>query len=63
MSKILNKPSKDLLPATLAVNAASLIRADVGMIRVHDVQQHRDLIDLIAVLKKGKWEWNPCKLG
>lgn len=47
MSKILNKPATELLPATLAVNTL-LIRSSVDMIRVHDVKEHRDVIDLLA---------------
>jgi dihydropteroate synthase len=44
--KILNKPIEDTLAATLAVHSYCLFKgADV--IRVHDVQEHRDAIDLI----------------
>lgn len=44
MGKILNKHTTDLLPATIAVNTL-LIQSGVDMIRVHDVREHRDVID------------------
>lgn len=47
LGKILNKTYPDLLPATLAVNALAL-NAGVDIIRVHDVAEHRDIIDLIG---------------
>lgn len=46
MSKILNKPATELLPATLAMNTVAIL-SHVDMIRVHDVQAHRDIIDLL----------------
>jgi dihydropteroate synthase len=46
MSKILNKKPQDLLAATLAMNAK--IYEHVDIFRVHDVKEHRDLIDLFS---------------
>ena len=46
MSKILNKPPTELLPATLAMNTIAIL-SHVDFIRVHDVQAHRDVIDLL----------------
>jgi dihydropteroate synthase len=46
MGKILKKSAPELLSATLAMNAFVLInRADI--IRVHDVLEHRDVIDVL----------------
>jgi dihydropteroate synthase len=47
LSKLLNKPSTDLLAATLAVNALGII-GGVDIIRVHDVQEHRDIIEVLG---------------
>lgn len=46
MSKILKKPPAELLPATLAVNTL-LIHSGVDIVRVHDVKEHREIIDLL----------------
>lgn len=51
LSKILNKSPKELLSTTLAVNTMSLLWG-VDIIRVHDVEQHRGVIDLLFYLKK-----------
>lgn len=51
MSKILNKPPAELLPATLAMNTLA-IQSHVDYIRVHDVQEHRNIIDLLEVYNK-----------
>lgn len=45
MSKILGKTPDQLLAATLGLNAL-LIQQGVNMIRVHDVQEHRDMISV-----------------
>lgn len=50
MSKILNKTAADLLPATIAVNTI-LIMSHVDIIRVHDVSEHRGVIDILAKMK------------
>lgn len=47
LGKILNKPTKELLSATLAINALA-ITSHVDIIRVHDVKEHRDVVDTIA---------------
>lgn len=49
LRKILNKPTSELLPATLVANTLALIH-DVDIIRVHDVSEHRDLIDLMYAM-------------
>lgn len=46
MGKILNKTAEELLAATLVVNTLA-IRDAVDFIRVHDVKEHRDAIDLM----------------
>ncbi len=50
LGKIINKTTPDLLPVTLAVNTLAL-KAGVDMIRVHDVMEHRDLIQMMEFLK------------
>lgn len=47
MGKILNKKTQELLPATIALNTL-LISQGVDIIRVHDVQEHRDVIDILG---------------
>lgn len=49
MSKILKKGTVELLPATLAVSTL-LIHSCVDIIRVHDVREHREIIDLLKHL-------------
>ena len=49
LGKIIHKTYPDLLPVTLAVNTIALL-AHVNIIRVHDVAEHRDLIDLMTVM-------------
>lgn len=49
MGKILNKTPSELLPATLAMNTFLIISA-VDIIRVHDVAEHRAIIDLLSRL-------------
>jgi len=51
MSKILNKPANELLAATLAINSIAVL-SQVDFIRVHDIQAHRDVIDIIEAYKK-----------
>jgi dihydropteroate synthase len=48
MSKIINKPAKDTLATTIALNTVALLE-NADIIRVHDVAEHRDVVD---VLKK-----------
>ncbi len=55
MGTILNKPAKSLLTATLAVNTLALAEY-VDVIRVHDIAEHRDVIDIIHYLEKAKKE-------
>lgn len=49
ISKIVGKPASELLSATIALNTIAL-RAGADLIRVHDVREHRELIDLISYL-------------
>lgn len=53
LGKILNKPCTDLLAATLTGNMLA-IQGGADIIRVHDIPEHRDLIDLIDFYKKKK---------
>lgn len=46
MGKIVNKPASLLLPATLGLNTIALM-SHVDIIRVHDIEEHRMLIDLM----------------
>jgi dihydropteroate synthase len=47
LGKIVNKTYPDLLPVSLAVNTLAIL-AQVDMIRVHDVSEHRDVLNLMA---------------
>lgn len=51
MGKILNRSTDELLPATLAINSIAIL-SHVDFIRVHDIQAHRDIIDLLSVYNK-----------
>lgn len=52
MSKLLqDKPTNDLLAATLAVDSLAVL-SRIDYIRVHDVKEHRDLIDVLTPLLK-----------
>jgi dihydropteroate synthase len=46
LGKILDKPTNDLLPATLTANTLAVLH-HVDMIRVHDVKEHRSMIDFL----------------
>lgn len=50
LGKILNKPYPELLPATLGINALA-IQLGADYVRVHDVKEHRDIIDIISCYK------------
>ncbi len=47
MTKLLGKPSTELLSTTLALNTMSILKG-ASIIRVHDIKEHRDLIDMLA---------------
>ena len=49
MTKILGKPPKELLPATLAIHTMSML-SGANLIRVHDIKEHRDAIDVLLPL-------------
>lgn len=51
MQKILQRNAQELLAATIAVNAL-IVNEGVDYIRVHDVSEHRDLLDLFAYWRK-----------
>lgn len=53
MSKILNKPPNELLPSTLAVNTLA-IEFGVDFLRVHDVAEHRSIVDFF---EKSNFHW------
>jgi dihydropteroate synthase len=47
LGKILNKPATELLASTLAVHILA-IQAQVDIIRVHDVKEHRDVLSVLS---------------
>jgi dihydropteroate synthase len=49
MSKILGKPPEALLAPTLAVHVLAMMQG-VDIIRVHDVMEHRDALEVAAQL-------------
>lgn len=49
LSKILNKPTKELLSATLAINTVAIM-AHTDIIRVHDVKEHSDIVKVLSKL-------------
>lgn len=51
LGKILNQPTDDLLPATLTANAIAVLH-HVDIIRVHDVKEHRSVIDFLSAYQK-----------
>jgi dihydropteroate synthase len=53
LGKIVNKTYPDLLPVSLAVNTLAIL-AEVEIIRVHDIAEHRDIIDLMVHLNTNK---------
>lgn len=46
MGKLSNQPADNLLPATIGFNTVAIL-SHVEMIRVHDVKEHRMLIDVM----------------
>lgn len=50
LGKILHRSYPELLPATITVNTLA-VRSEIDYIRVHDVQEHRDMIDLLSFYK------------
>jgi dihydropteroate synthase len=56
LGKIINKNYPDLLSVSLAVNTL-VILAHVDIIRVHDISEHRDVIDLMAHLYPSRSSW------
>ncbi len=53
LGKILNKQTHELLPGTLAANAIA-VSSNVDIIRVHDVKEHRSIIDFIDAYNSNK---------
>lgn len=51
LSQILNKPREELLAGTLAVSTLAVAN-HVDFIRVHDVKEHRDVIDFFDAFSK-----------
>lgn len=49
LGKIINKSYPDLLPVSLAVNTLAIL-AQVDIIRVHDIMEHRDIITFMSYL-------------
>jgi dihydropteroate synthase len=54
LGKIVNKTYPDLLPVSLAINTLAIL-AKIDIIRVHDVSEHRDVIDLLTHLTHEEW--------
>ena len=52
IQKILGKPAEETLAATLAVHGYCVSKG-ADIIRVHDVKEHRDALDILASLKEG----------
>lgn len=50
MGQVLKKPASELLPATLALNAFAL-QQGADIIRVHDVKEHKDLVQILVRLR------------
>jgi dihydropteroate synthase len=46
LSKMIDKPAKDTLAATIAMNTVALL-GNADFIRVHDVAAHRDVVDVV----------------
>lgn len=53
MSKTIGKKASELLPATLAMNTLAIWKG-VDMIRVHDVLEHKDALEMIQKFKNEK---------
>lgn len=51
LSKILDKPASELLAATIAANTIALL-SGTDIIRVHDVLEHRDVINFLDYYNK-----------
>lgn len=49
LGKMINKSYPNLLSVSLAVNTLAIL-ANIEMIRVHDISEHRDIIDLMVYL-------------
>ena len=47
LSKLLMKPATELLPATLAIHTMAICNG-ADIIRVHDVAEHRDIMNLLS---------------
>lgn len=53
MMKILNKKAEELLPSTIAMNTIALEKG-VDVIRVHDVAEHRAVIDIMTAFRESE---------
>lgn len=53
MTKVLGKPPAELLAPTIAMSTITMME-NVDYIRVHDVQEHSDVLKLIKDYQKGK---------
>lgn len=51
MGKLLQKNTADILPATLMMNGLALMNG-ADIIRVHDIEEHRQILDLLNILKQ-----------
>lgn len=53
ISKTVNKPAAELLPATIAMNTVAIL-AEADIIRVYDVTAHRDVVIMLEKYKMAK---------
>ena len=62
IQKTVHKPTEQLLAATLAAHSFCLIKG-ADIIRVHDVKEHRDIIDLLypLILHHNKKDCGDCE--
>lgn len=59
LSHILNKPAKELLIPTLAANTMALMNG-ASIIRVHDVKEHRQVVDLFNYMHSHMHQGSVC---
>jgi dihydropteroate synthase len=47
MTRLIGKPASELLPPTIALNTLAIAQGGADIIRVHDVAEHRDVVDTL----------------
>lgn len=58
LGKIINKTYPDLLPVSLAINTLAIL-AQIDIIRVHDISEHRDVVNLMTHMNANKMKACP----